>query len=283
MDLEENFKKSFMYPLCDYNKFALLGVLSVFTLLGLILHSFEIDDFTIVVIFGLIGFVISLYLTGYFVSIIKNGMHVKEEIPDFEISRDILNFFKYLFVSIVYAVIPTIILLIVFSGSGLINTLIQILGCYIDATSIPDTLLSSFTFSVSVVLVVSIIVLVIQSIFTNVAIARMVANDSLSEGLDFAEVFHDIGKIGWFKILLWFILICLVNVLFYLIMTGITFIPYVGIIIAGFFMLNFMRMFNAYSVGLLYSDVYEINNGIRETNIETEISDKKEMDDENNE
>lgn len=30
MDLGENIKKSFVYPLCDYNKFAMIGVLSVF-------------------------------------------------------------------------------------------------------------------------------------------------------------------------------------------------------------------------------------------------------------
>ena len=36
-------------------------------------------------------------------------------------------------------------------------------------------------------------------------------------------------------------------------------IPYVGVIISAFFMLTFTRLFNSYSVGLLYSDAYKIN------------------------
>ena len=33
MDLGENIKKSFVYHLCDYNNFAMIGVLSVFYVL----------------------------------------------------------------------------------------------------------------------------------------------------------------------------------------------------------------------------------------------------------
>ncbi len=35
-----------------------------------------------------------MYLTGYSVSVIKCGINVKEEIPDFKVGRDILNFFQ---------------------------------------------------------------------------------------------------------------------------------------------------------------------------------------------
>ena len=40
MDLGENIKKSFAYPLCDYNKFAMIGVLSVFSVLYSVCSSF---------------------------------------------------------------------------------------------------------------------------------------------------------------------------------------------------------------------------------------------------
>ena len=40
---------------------------------------------------------------------------------------------------------------------------------------------------------------------------------------------------------------------------GIMMIPYVGVILAAFFMMTFMKLFNSYSVGLLYSDAYKIS------------------------
>ena len=280
MDLGENFKKSFMYPLCNYNKFAMFGVLSVFTLLGSILISFEIYNFSIFIIAFLIGFIISLYLTGYSISIIKNGIHVKEEIPDFEIGRDISNFFKYLVISIAYAFVPVIIFLIVFFGSGILDIWTKLAPYIQQGSYVPQTLISSFISSILLIVVVAVIVLVIQTIFTNIAIARMVANNSVTDGLDFVEVFHDIGKIGWFRTVGWFVAICIINILFYFIIAGILVIPYIGIIIASFFMLTFARLFNAYSIGLLYSNAYEINDDIRESSesVETELSDKKQID-----
>ncbi len=80
MNLGENIKKSFLYPLCDYNKFAMLGVLTVFSFLSSICSSFGADNPWVVIVATLIGGIISMYLTGYSVSVIKCGINVKEEI-----------------------------------------------------------------------------------------------------------------------------------------------------------------------------------------------------------
>ena len=50
MDLGENIKKSFAYPLCDYNKFAMIGVLSVFSVLYSVCSSFAWDNPGVIVI-----------------------------------------------------------------------------------------------------------------------------------------------------------------------------------------------------------------------------------------
>ena len=126
-------------------------------------------------------------------------------------------------------------------------------------TDIPPDLLSSFMFAFFIILLVTVVVTVIQSIFTNLGVARMAANNSFSDGLDFFEVFNDIGKIGWFKTVGWFIVICVLNMVFFMISMGIMMIPYVGVILAAFFMMTFMKLFNSYSVGLLYSDAYKIS------------------------
>ena len=50
MNLGENIKKSFLYPLCDYNKFAMLGVLTVFSFLSSICSSFGADNPWVVIV-----------------------------------------------------------------------------------------------------------------------------------------------------------------------------------------------------------------------------------------
>lgn len=121
MNLGENIKKSFLYPLCDYNKFAMLGVLTVFSFLSSICSSFGADNPWVVIVATLIGGIISMYLTGYSVSVIKCGINVKEEIPDFKVGRDILNFFKYLVIGLVYTIIPLIIIFITVFGTGILE------------------------------------------------------------------------------------------------------------------------------------------------------------------
>ncbi|WP_299523789.1 hypothetical protein [uncultured Methanobrevibacter sp.] len=87
----------------------------------------------------------------------------------------------------------------------------------------------------------------------------MIVNDSLSDGLDMIEVFHDVGKIGWFKTVGWFVILNILNVIFLIIAFGLMLIPYIGIIVAAFLVFSFMRLFNSYSLGLLYRDAHIIN------------------------
>ena len=249
MDLGENIKKSFVYPLCDYNKFAMIGVLSVFSVLYSVCSSFAGDNPGVIVISILISSIFFVYLMGFSVSVIECGINLEEKIPDFKVGRDISNFFKYLALIIVYGIVPAIIIFITILGSGILKIFTDI-SPYIQYgnTDIPPDLLSSFMFAFLIILLVTVVVTVIQSIFTNLGIARMAANNSFSDGLDFFEVFNDIGKIGWFKTVGWFIVLCVLNMVFFMISMGIMMIPYVGVILAAFFMMTFMKLFNSYSV-----------------------------------
>lgn len=65
MDLGENIKKSFVYPLCDYNKFAMIGVLSVFSVLYSVCSSFVGDNPGVIVISVLISSIFFVYLMGF--------------------------------------------------------------------------------------------------------------------------------------------------------------------------------------------------------------------------
>lgn len=148
MDLGENIKKSFAYPLCDYNKFAMIGVLSVFSVLYSVCSSFAGDNPGVIVISVLISSIFFVYLMGFSVSVIECGINLKEKIPDFKVGRDISNFFKYLALSIVYGIVPGIIIFITILGSGILKIFTDI-SPYIQYgnTDIPPDLLSSFMFA----------------------------------------------------------------------------------------------------------------------------------------
>nr|WP_299523792.1 zinc ribbon domain-containing protein [uncultured Methanobrevibacter sp.] len=121
MDLGDNIKKSLSYPLLDHNKFAMIGVLSVFSCLGTICAFLGLNNPIVILISFLVGILISIYLTGYNISIIKYGTYNKQFIPDFNIKTDILNFFKFYILTFVYGIIPSIIILITIFASGIIG------------------------------------------------------------------------------------------------------------------------------------------------------------------
>ena len=101
-------------------------------------------------------------------------------------------------------------------------------------------------FAFLIIVLVTVVETVIQSIFNNLGVARLAANNSFSDGLDFFEVFNDIGKIGWFKTVGWFIVICVLNMVFFMISMGCMLIPFVGVILAALFLSTFMKLFNSY-------------------------------------
>ena len=102
--------------------------------------------------------------------------------------------------------------------------------------------------------------MVISVIFFEIAVARLAETGKLSEIFNCREIFNDIGKIGWGKYIVWFILLYLILIVISLILTFLQSIQYLDLIIALLSILliqPFLLLFSSRALGLIYRESKE--------------------------
>ena len=238
MSFSEIFSDSIKYPFSDIVKFLIVGVISLIAGLSKIITSFGIDNSLITFIVLLIGLIFSIILSGYGVDVIRKGLERSDEIPDIDLMTNLVNGIKSLIISIVYFLIPIIIIFILAMFTGILGAGLN----HIDAAII-------------VTIIISIILFIIFSLLDVVAIARFADTNDMGAALDIGSVFEDIKKIGVLK-LIGFVVIAAVTILVaYAILSLISVIPYAGPIITTILAGGFTVLFYNKAIGLLYSEI----------------------------
>ena len=238
MSLIEIIKNSIKYPLNDYTKFLIVGIISLIAGLTIVLPQFQVTDTIILSIAGIISLIFALILGGYSLDVIKKGIEDSDEIPDFNIVENIVNGIKSVIVSIVYLIIPTIILIALAVVTGAIGASL-------------DNILASL----GILAIVAIIIYILFGILEIVGLAILAKTGSISEALSFGEVFADAKSIGIINIIAFIILVAIIIFIIALIGGIISLIPYIGFIIATILVGGFSVLFYGKALGLLYSQV----------------------------
>ena len=122
---------------------------------------------------------------------------------------------------------------------------------------IPQDLVLSAGVSLLIVGIVAFIVFTVASLFFEIAVARLAETEKLSEIFNCKEIFEDIGKIGWGKYILWFILIYLILIAVSMILGALQTIPIVNLIISLLSLLlvqPFLLLFESRALGLIYKE-----------------------------
>ena len=134
------------------------------------LAGFAFSGLTIV---GIIVFILVLFLIeGYGLDIIKYGIERRADSPGIDIGRQITNAIKLIVVSIVYYVIPAIIILV--------------LGLFLR-----DWILA----------IISIILIIVFALANFMAKCRLAKTDNLGDALAIGEAIGDISRVGVGKII----------------------------------------------------------------------------------
>ena len=177
-------------------------------------------------IVGIIVFILVLFLIeGYGLDIIKYGIERRAEGPGIDLGRQISNAVKLIIVSIVYYVIPAII--------------IFILGLFLR-----DWILT----------IISIILIIIFALANFMAKCRLAKTDDLGDALAIGEAIGDISKVGLGKIIGTVLVIVIILVIVAFIIGLISNAnATIGNILLGIFSVYFVFFYNR-AIGLLYSD-----------------------------
>ena len=177
-------------------------------------------------IVGIIVFILVLFLIeGYGLDIIKYGIERRADGPGIDIGRQISNAAKLIIVSIVYYVIPAII--------------IFILGLFLR-----DWIMT----------IISIILVIVFALANFMAKCRLAKTDNLGDALAIGEAIGDISRVGFGKIIATVLVIFIILVIIAFIIGLISNAnATIGNILLGIFSVYFVFFYNR-AIGLLYSD-----------------------------
>ena len=199
---------------------SLLTIAASFSTKGL--AGFAFSGLSIV---GVIVFIIVLFLIeGYALDIIKYGIERRTDSPGIDLARQVTNAIKLIIVSIVYYVVPAII--------------IAILSLFLK-----DWILA----------IIGIILIIVFALANFMAKCRLAKSDSLGDALAIGEAIGDISKVGFLKIIATVLVIIIILLIVSFIIAFISGLNNtVGSILLGIFSVYFVFFYNR-AIGLLYA------------------------------
>ena len=266
MNLREIIMDAIKYPISDTRKFLIFCVLIILMSLSTVLPSYGVKNGTVSIILSLVTLIVLFVVLGYSVEVIKGGTTGDDTLPDFDYVKQFVLGVKALILDIIYFIIPTVIVIIVASATGLISSFTKIVYISIDAmanntsnlttimAAVPQSTMNTFNNALTVTLIVAIILFIIFSLMAFTGLVRFAKSESGTEGLRFREILKDMSKVGLLKIIVTLIVIYIIAFILTCVIGLIGLIPYIGVFIGMFIGVPFVLLFIYRAIGLLYAD-----------------------------
>lgn len=279
MDIGEIVKDAVRYPLSDWKKILILGIIIVFT--GIASNAVDVGLTNMDVISFLvgIGFIIGFLVNGYMFRIIKSSLDGKVKLPEF---NDWVNMGAdgvKVFISFIVYSIPAILIIIILTvlsfesyiyfalsleSAGLnplgllFNPFLSVIWQGITNLVIFLCYLSLFAPDGIIWILIGIVYMIIIIPLFLVAIANMAYYDGeFRSAFRFREILEEIASIGWGNLIKWYvvtgilflILIVIANVIAY----ALSLIhPILGRVLLSLILFSYIYMYIARSVALFY-------------------------------
>ena len=274
MEIVEIIKDALVFPSTDLRTFFIFVLLTIFAgvfgtvgillyILGVLNAEFFLWGGLAAIVAMLIGWVMS----GYSISVIKSGIELEDEVPEFVWWDNFITGFNGFIVSIVYFIIPAFLVAIVGYMTNITGNIMavateissQAVNVYTGASaSIATDALSQavagLAVSLATTLTAAVVLFVIFSFLQTMAEARLANTDSLCEALNVFEAAKDIGRIGVVKVIAVILLVIIVSAVINMVLSAIfSYVPILSIL--SVFVSPYLVLFAQRAVGLLYSDI----------------------------
>jgi hypothetical protein len=219
MDIGDIVGDAVRYPSQDWKKVLILGI---FTLLS----------YVIIGIF---------FVPGYLLRVVKATLAGSDELPEFgDWGEMVIDSIKVIIVSIVYSIIPAIVILI------------GVFGSLASVQSVGSLVSPAAAFGlIGGVALIGIILEIIFALLLYMAIANMALYDGeLGAAFRFSEILNLIASIGWADYIIWYIVMIIVGFVIGII-AGILNAIFIGIVLTPLIVAPYAGMLYARSLGLL--------------------------------
>ena len=274
MDVMNIIKDSFVFPSKN------IKLLLIFELLSIIAGAFSVIG-TIVYVLGfitpecfmwggiavIVSMVIGWILSGYLISVIKSGIELDDDVPEFEWWDNFNNGFNYFIVSIVYYIIPAVIVVVVGYLTNIFGNVLAVaqeviaqgMNIFMGTTTVfvseaMAQAMVNLAVSLAITATIAVILFVIFSFLQTIAGARLANTGSLTEALNIFESAKDIKRIGVGKVIILILLVIIIIAVIEAILSAIySYIPILSIL--SIIITPYLIFFAQRAVGLLYSNI----------------------------
>jgi hypothetical protein len=223
MDAGEITSNALKYPLTDFKKVLILGILTI-------LSSLIIPGFLVL---------------GYIFKIIKSTMKDSSELPNFnQWTSMFIDGLKVFVLFFIYSIIPCILILIGIWGAILPMLTVPGAGSLLNSPLSLNML--------GGIASIGLILLVVISFIIPVALANMVYQGKLVAAFRLKEIIGKIKEIGWVDYLIWFIIMLIIIWVAYFVSSFLILPFIIGIVIVPLIISPYLSIFLARSIGLVY-------------------------------
>ena len=274
MEVIEIIKDAFEFPSKNMNiflKYVLLslvaGIFLIGGLLAYVLGFINPESFLWGGMALIVAMLIGWVLSGYSISVIKSGIDLDDEVPEFKWWDNFITGFNNFIVSIVYFLIPAFIVVVVGYLTNIYGNIFRVyqefyaqtmnvyLGSSIDiAINAVSQAMVNLMISLTITVTVAIVLFIIFSFLQTMAEARLANTGSLSEALNVFEAAKDIARIGVIKVIILIVLLVVIVGIINMILSAIfSFLPILSIL--SIIITPYLVLFTQRAVGVLYSDI----------------------------
>jgi hypothetical protein len=231
MNIKEIMKDAIRYPLSDWKKILILGIIIVFS--SIPYRSLNITNNELILLFVGIGFLTGFFVNGYLFRIIKSSLEGNVKLPEFKAWIDMLiDGVKVFLVFLIYLILPPMVilfLLLFFTGFDftMFQTNLSIFGSlginpleFLTSGILPGIEnfvgISFNLFGELIAIFMLFYVIIILPLFL-VAIAGMAYDEGeLRSAFRFREILEDITDIGWVNLIKWYLITGIIFLILFL-------------------------------------------------------------------
>jgi hypothetical protein len=258
MDLGLILGDAIKYPLSDWKKILILGILTMIGSVGvtiLFIGTFiGIKNVLVTIIVFIVGyFLVGFLVDGYNFRIIKNSMEGNPELPDFKRWIEMFVDGVKVYLVFIFYSLPAILIFIYTALS--LYPLVH--GLTLNPSSINvDIILSVLSGLILVLIALSYMAIILP--LNYMAVAHMAKNNSqFSAAFRFHEIIDEIGRIGWGNLIVWYLVIGTIYILISIVGSILSsifsvVIPFIGIFVTSLIITPYLHMYLNRSIALVY-------------------------------
>ncbi len=276
MEIIDIIKHSFIFPSNNLDKLAIFMVLNIVLAVlfvgGIISLGLVAYDSVYVILFAILfilSLIVGFIVTGYQISILKSGIDFDDNAPSFDWKNDFIKGIKMLVVSIVYFIIPAIIVGIIALITNVPGNVMQAIQEYgaisTNATavanstapalsSVSEATMAALFSSIGITVLIAVILFIIFAFIQTMGEARLANTGSLGEAINIPEALKDISRIGVSKVIAVILLMIIVMVVIQGIL-GFLYGQIPQLSILSIIVTPYLSFFSQRAIGVLYSDI----------------------------